>query len=58
MFIKMLSGRTPDSIKDFYIVRYAATGPSPFQETEIIKTEAAESISSHNGYKYRKYFSG
>ena len=29
---------------------------TPFLEIEIRKTEAAKSISSHNGYKYKQYF--
>ncbi len=47
---------TPDSIIKFYIIRYATSGLSPFLEIETIKTEAAKSISSHNGYKYSNYF--
>ena len=38
----------------FYIARYATPGLSPFLEIEKIKTEAAKSISSHNGHKYSK----
>jgi len=41
---------------NFYIDRYADTGLSPFLEIEIIKTEAAKSISSHNGYKYSNFY--
>ena len=33
-----------------YIIRHATPGLSPFLEIEVIKTEAAKSISSHNGY--------
>ena len=37
-----------------YINQYATSGLLPFLEIEIIKTEAAKSISSHNAYKYNK----
>jgi hypothetical protein len=52
----MLPG-IPDSMKSIYIYRHATPGLSPFLEIEVIKSEAAKSISSHNGYKY-KDFSG
>ena len=46
--------QTPDSMINLYINRYAKPGLPPFLEIEEIKTEAAKSISSHNGYKYSK----
>ena len=39
-----------------YNNRYTAPGLLPFLEIEEIKTEAAKSISSHNAYKYNKFF--
>ena len=50
------AGKIPDSIMNFYIIRYADSGLSPFLEIEIIKTEAVKSISSHNGYKYSDFY--
>ena len=34
-----------------YIIRYAASGPSLFKVIEVIKTEAAKSMCSHNVYR-------
>ena len=40
--------KTGQQIKYIYIIRHAAPGPSLFKVIEIIKTEAAKSMSSHN----------